>query len=133
MTNYINAILAVLSAAGGLVIHYLGGLDQLLIALLALIVVDYITGIAKAVATKTLDSKIGFKGIARKTLILSVVALSYIAESLTGGAVPLREAVILFFAANEGISILENAAAAGLPIPDKLKETLAQLRGKENG
>jgi toxin secretion/phage lysis holin len=133
MNKYINAILAVLSAAGGLAIHYLGGLDQLLMALLALIVVDYITGIAKAVAIKALDSKIGFKGIARKTLILSVVALSYVAESLTRGTLPLREMVILFFAANEGLSILENAAAAGLPIPEKLKETLAQLRGKENG
>ena len=133
MNKYINTILAILAALGGLVIRYLGGLDQLLMALLALIVVDYITGVAKAVATKALDSKIGFKGIARKTLIPSVVALSYIAESLTGGAVPLREAVILFFAANEGISILENAAAVGLPIPEKLKETLAQLRGKENG
>ena len=69
MNKYLNALLAVLAALGGLAIRYLGGLDQLLMALLALIVVDYLTGITKAIATKTLSSNIGFKGICKKVLI----------------------------------------------------------------
>jgi toxin secretion/phage lysis holin len=131
MNKHLNTPLAALSALGGLAIHILGGLDQLLIALVALMALDYLTGLAKALCTRSLSSAVGFRGIVRKTLILSVVALAYIAGSLIGSAVPLREMVIVFFAANEGLSILENAAAAGLPIPDGLRRALSQLRGRD--
>lgn len=95
-------------------------------------VVDYITGIAKAVHAKTLSSETGFRGIAKKVLTLSVVALAFVLDQVTGGVLPLREVTIVFFIANEGLSILENAAGAGLPIPQKLVDALEQL-GKSRG
>ena len=123
-------IKAALATVGGGIAFWLGGLDQLLSALIAAMVLDYLTGILRAIHRKALSSEIGFKGIAKKALTLVVVALSFIIESLTAHALPLREIVIMFFIANEGISILENAAGTGLPIPARLREVLAQLREK---
>lgn len=130
MNRYLNALTAGLAAVGGVIIHYLGGLDRLLVALMALMVLDYMSGVIKALCTRSLSSAVGFAGIVRKALIMAVVALAYITGGLMGEALPLREMVILFFAANEGLSVLENAAEAGLPIPEPLKQALTQLRGK---
>lgn len=116
------------SAIGGMVLYYLGGKDLLLTSLFVLMVLDYVTGILSAVATKTLSSRIGLEGIVRKTLLLSIVAVAFIIQSVLGDTFPLREAVLLFFIANEGISILENAARVGLPLPRTLKEVLSQLQ-----
>lgn len=112
---------------GGAIVNLLGGWDKLIMALLILMILDYITGIIKGTYNKELSSEIGFKGLLKKVLILVIVAVSVIAEQHMG--IPaVREMVIMFFAVNEGISILENASQMGLPIPEKLKNVLLQLR-----
>ena len=116
---------------GGFLCQWLGGLDVILKALLALVILDYITGVLKAIYTKKLSSAVGFKGLIRKIVIFIVVATAVIIESVIGNSIPLREIVIIFFICNEGISLLENASEF-IPIPDKLRDTLIQLRDKED-
>lgn len=127
-----NWISIVGGIVGGFLCNALGGWDVILKALVTLIILDYVTGILKAIYTKTLSSAIGFKGLIRKTLIFVVVATAVVAESVIGNTIPLREIVIIFFVCNEAISLLENASQF-IPIPDKLKETLIQLRDSKNG
>ena len=103
----------------------MGGCDGLIVALLCFVAVDYITGLMCAVSDKKLSSKAGFKGICRKVLIFTLVG---VANIHTGSV--LRTAVIFFYLSNEGVSLLENAAHLGLPIPKKLKEVLEQLHDK---
>lgn len=131
MHNTILWLKGVFAAAGGAIAYWLGGLDHLLTALLAVIVLDYLTGVCKAVHNRELSSEIGFRGIAKKVICLLVVALAFIVEITTAHTLPLREIVILFFIANEGLSILENAAGAGLPLPAKLREVLGQLSERD--
>lgn len=114
---------------GGFLCDLLGGNDVILRALIALVILDYITGVLKAIVTKTLSSAVGFKGLIRKIVIFIVVATAVIVQNVLGNAIPLREIVIIFFVCNEGISLLENASEF-VPIPDKLKDTLIQLREK---
>ena len=118
---------------GALLGWYLGGLDGFLYALIAFVVVDYITGVLRAIVEKKLSSRIGAHGIAKKVAIFLVVGIGHLIDTyLIGGmGAPLRTAVIFFYIANEGVSLLENATAIGLPVPDKLKDVLAQLHGKE--
>lgn len=117
-----------LSAVGGVVGWFLGGLDGLLYALLAFVVIDYITGVMCAIFDKKLSSKIGFKGILKKVLIFVMVAIGHIIDTnLIGTGSVLRTAVIFFYLSNEGISFLENTAHLGLPISSKLKAVLEQL------
>lgn len=116
--------------AGGFLCQHLGGWDVILKALVTLVILDYVTGVLKAIATKTLSSAIGFKGLIRKIIIFIVVATAVIVQSVIGDSIPLREIVIIFFVCNEGISLLENASEF-IPIPDKLKDTLIQLRDKK--
>ena len=116
---------------GGFLCYWLGGWDTFLKALVALVILDYITGVLKAIATKTLSSSIGFIGLIRKIIIFLVVATGVIVQRVIGDSIPLREIVIMFFICNEGISLLENASQF-IPIPDKLKETLIQLRDKND-
>lgn len=114
---------------GGFIVSLLGGWDKIITALLILMCLDYFTGIIKAIYNNELSSEIGFKGLAKKVLILVIVMVAVITEQYLG--VPaIREIVIMFFSVNEGISILENAAQMGLPIPTKLKNVLLQLREK---
>lgn len=115
---------------GGFLCQWLGGWDVILKALVVLIVLDYITGVLKAIVTKTLSSQVGFIGLIRKIVIFIVVATAVTVQAVVGDAIPLREIVIIFFICNEGISLLENASEF-VPIPEKLKETLIQLRDKE--
>lgn len=117
---------------GGVITQHLGGWDVTLKALITLVILDYITGVLKAIATKTLSSEVGFKGLIRKIITFIVVAVAVVIQGVIGDAVPLREIVIIFFICNEGISLLENASEF-VPIPEKLKETLVQLREKEKG
>jgi toxin secretion/phage lysis holin len=114
---------------------YLGGADGFLYALIALVVVDYITGILRAIVEKQPSSRIGARGIAKKEAIFLVVGIEHLADAylLGGNGAALRTAVVFFYIANEGISMLENVTAIGLPVPDKLKDVLAQLHGKSDG
>ena len=119
------------SALGGFLGWYLGGVDGFLYALIAFVLVDYITGVMCAVADKKLSSAVGFKGICKKVLILLLVGVANVVDiHIVGTGSALRSAVICFYLSNEGLSLLENAAHIGLPIPDKMKDVLAQLHGR---
>lgn len=129
-----NWIQLAFAAIGGFLGWFLGGLDGFLYALIAFIVIDYLTGIMCAIIDKKLSSEIGAKGIFKKVLIFTLVGVANILDVyvIKGGSV-LRTAVIFFYLSNEGVSILENSAHLGLPIPEKLKEVLKQLHGREDG
>lgn len=115
-----------IAAIGGLLVWMFGPWDTLVSVLLAFVVLDYITGLINAGIKHDLKSSVGFIGLAKKVMIFLLVALAALLDRVvpTNGAI--RAAVCLFYIANEGISILENAGAIGLPLPDKLKETLAR-------
>lgn len=120
------------SAFGGFLGWFLGGTDGFLYALLAFVIIDYITGILCAVADKSLSSEVGFKGICRKVLIFALVGIGNIVDIYVMGETGiLRTAVIFFYLSNEGVSLLENSAHLGLPIPEKLKTVLSQLHHRE--
>lgn len=126
--NVLSAIFATIGLWLGL---FIGPVNGLLIALIVFVITDYITGIASAIVRKELSSSVGFKGLARKVLIFLIVGIANVLDVYVLGAnAVLRTAVILFYMANEGLSIIENAGEIGLPIPKKLKEVLAQLRKK---
>lgn len=110
-----------------------GGVDGLLYALIVFMILDYITGVIVAVTKHELSSEIGFKGIAKKVLIMALVAVGHILdEHILGGGAFCRSAVIGFYIANEGISILENAGELGIPLPKKLIAVLKQLKSKDD-
>ena len=114
------------------IVYYLGGLDMALKTLLILMVLDYITGICKSIVNKKVNSIIGLKGIIKKVGYLILVALSFLLDGVVGDTGAIRNLVVYFFVANEGISILENWGAMGLPLPLKVMEVLEQLK-RENG
>jgi len=119
---------AIFTGLGGWIGYYLGGCDGLLYALIAFVVIDYITGVMCAVADHKLSSNVGFKGICRKVLIFLLVGIANIIDTkVLGQPGVLRTAVIFFYISNEGISLLENAGHLGLPIPGQLKAVLEQL------
>lgn len=120
-----------ITAIGGWLGYFVGGMDGLLTALLILMTIDYITGIMCAVVDKQLSSAVGFKGICKKVLILMLVGVAHVIDlHVVGTGEALRSAVICFYLSNEGVSVLENAGRLGLPIPEKLKAILAQLHDK---
>lgn len=130
MDNAFNWIKAAIAAAGGIIGWFFGDFDGFLYALIAFVVMDYVTGVMCAIVDKELSSQIGFKGIFRKILIFALVGVGHVLDSQVLGnpdAGALRTAVIFFYLSNEGVSILENTAHLGLPIPEKLKGILAQL------
>ena len=119
------------AAIGGWLGYFLGGVDGLMIALIIFMVLDYITGLMCAVIDKKLSSAVGFKGICKKVLILMLVGVAHIVDlHVVGTGDALRSAVVCFYLSNESVSMLENAAHLGLPIPEKLKSVLAQLHGR---
>jgi toxin secretion/phage lysis holin len=122
------------AGVGGVVGLYLGGADGFLYALIAFVVVDYITGVLRAIVEKQLSSRVGSKGIAKKVAIFLIVGIGHLVDAyvLGGSGAPIRTAVIFFYIANEGVSLLENSTAIGLPVPDKLKDVLQQLHGKSD-
>ena len=119
------------AALGGWLGYFLGGMDGLMIALIVFMVLDYITGLMCAIADKKLSSAVGFRGICKKVLILMLVGVAHIVDlHVVGTGDALRSAVVCFYLSNESVSMLENAAHLGLPIPEKLKSVLAQLHGR---
>ncbi len=119
------------AAIGGWLGYFVGGADGLLITLLVFMVLDYITGVMCGIVDKKLSSAVGFKGLFRKVVIIALVGVGHVVDMHvigTGGA--LRSAVICFYLSNEGVSLLENATHLGLPVPDKLKDVLAQLHNR---
>ena len=121
-----------ITAIGGWLGYFLGGIDGMLIALLVLMTLDYITGVMCAIVDKRLSSAVGFKGIMKKCVVLMLVGVANIIDvHVVGAGSALRGAVICFYMSNEGLSLLENAAYIGLPIPDKLREILEQLHDRD--
>lgn len=131
MKEFWMTIQVVFAGIGGWLGWFLGGGDGLLYALLAFVVIDYITGIMCAVVDKKLSSEVGFKGIFKKVLIFALVGVGHILDTrIIGAGSVLRTAVIFFYLSNEGVSLLENAAYLGLPVPQKLKSVLEQLHDR---
>lgn len=130
MEKLFNWISIVFGVIGGGITCWLGGWDTLIKTIVFLAVVDYVTGIIKGAHTKTLSSEIGFKGLLKKIVMFIVIAVAFAMQNLMNNSVPLREVVIMFYIANEGLSLLENAAMF-IPIPQKLKDVLLQLRDKD--
>ena len=131
MKEFWNTIQMVIAGIGGWLGYFLGGCDGLLYALIAFVVIDYATGLMCAISDKTLSSEVGFKGICRKVLIFLLVGIGNIIDvQVLGSPGVLRTAVIFFYLSNEGVSLLENAAHLGLPVPDAIKTVLEQLHDR---
>lgn len=119
----------VLVVKRGIVEDVLGGWDGLLSALILFMVVEYLTQILVAILNKKRSNEIGFCGIAKKVSIIFLVAVGNVIDVLViqNGSI-IRTAVIFFYLSNEGIIIIENVAILGLPIPQRLKDILEQLK-----
>ncbi len=131
MKEFWNSIQLVFTGIGGWLGYFVGGWDGLLYALIAFVVVDYLTGVMCAINDKTLSSEVGFRGICRKVLIFLLVGIAHILDvQVIGSASVLRTAVIFFYISNEGVSLIENAAHLGLPVPEKIKVILEQLHDR---
>ena len=129
MKNIINFITGTLAT---MLVFLLGGWDIAIQVLLLVVFLDYISGILKAIYNKKLNSEIGLKGIVKKIGYFIIVAVAVILDRTMGDTGAIRTLVIYFFVANEGISILENWGGMGLPLPQKLKDTLEQLKNDNN-
>lgn len=128
-----NLIQISIAAVGGWLGYFLGGWDGFLYALLAFVVIDYLTGLMCAVLDKKLSSEVGFRGIFKKVIMFALVGVGHIIDrNVIGDGSVIRTAVIFFYLSNEGVSILENAAHIGLPIPGKLKDILEQLHNRND-
>ena len=126
-----NGIQIAFSALGGFLGWFLGGADGFLYALIAFVVIDYITGVMCAINDQSLSSEVGFRGICRKVLIFLMVGIANILDvNVIGTGSVLRTAVIFFYISNEGVSLMENAAHLGLPVPEKIKVVLEQLHNR---
>ena len=131
MKEFWNTIQLIFTGIGGWLGYFLGGWDGLLYALIASVAIDYVTGVMCAISNHTLSSEVGFKGICRKVLIFLLVGIGSILDArVIGSGSVLRTAVIFFYISNEGVSILENAARLGLPVPEKIKVVLEQLHDR---
>ena len=131
MKEFWNTIQLVFTGIGGWLGYFLGGWDGLLYALIAFVAIDYVTGVMCAISNHTLSSEVGFKGICRKVLIFLLVGIGSILDAhVIGSGSVLRTAVIFFYISNEDVSILENAARLGLPVPEKIKVVLEQLHDR---
>ena len=134
MKEFWNTIQLAFAAVGGWLGYFLGGCDGLLYALIAFVAIDYITGVMCAISDKTLSSAVGLKGICRKVLLFLLVGIGNIIDvQVLGSPGVLRTAVIFFYLSNEGVSLLENAAHLGLPVPDAIKTVLEQLHDRSDG
>ena len=132
MKDVWNVVQVVFAAVGGGIGWFFGELDGFFYALLAFVVIDYLTGVMCAIADRSLSSEVGFRGIFRKVLIFVMVGAGHILDAqVVGTGDALRTAVIFFYISNEGVSLLENAAHIGLPVPEKLKDVLAQLHDRD--
>ena len=131
MKEFWTSVQVAFTAIGGWLGWFLGGCDGLLYALLAFVVIDYVTGVMCAVVDRRLSSAIGFRGIFKKVLIFALVGIGHILDAyVIGTCSVLRTAIIFFYLSNEGVSLIENAAHLGLPVPEKLKAVLEQLHDR---
>ena len=128
MNNFLENCKFAFALSGGVLGWIFGGFGSLIYALVAFVVIDYVTGVLLAIQKKEVSSEIGFKGISKKMMIFALVAVGNIIDQhVLGTGSSLRTMIIMFYLSNEGISILENAGKMGIPLPDKLKSILQQL------
>lgn len=128
MDTFLNNFKTMIVLLGGVLGWLLGGFDSLAYALVVFLAIDYITGVLLAIYEKKASSDIGFKGICKKGVIFTLVALGNIIDQhIFGSGSAFRTMLIMFYLSNEGISILENAAKMGVPFPQKLKDALLQI------
>lgn len=133
MKEFWNTIQLIFAAIGGWLGYFMGGCDGLLYALVAFVVIDYLTGVMCAISDHTLSSQVGFRGICRKVLIFLMVGIANIIDvQVLNAPGVLRTATVFFYLSNEGVSLLENAAHLGLPVPDAIKTVLEQLHSRGN-
>ena len=134
LKELINKMDYLIAAIGLMLGRFLGGMDGLLYALIAFVIVDYITGVLVAIYKKKLSSAVGFKGITKKIIIFLLVAVAHVLDAnVMNMGSAMRTAVIFFYLSNEGISILENVTKMGLPVPQKLKDVMAQIQDIRKG
>ena len=132
MENILNYFKIIIAALGTGITWLFGTWDTALIVLVCFMALDYLTGVLRAIVNKEVSSDTGLKGIARKTVILTVLIVAVLLDRLLNtGTWVFRTLICYFYIANEGISLLENCAGLGLPIPDKLKDALVQLKDGE--
>lgn len=127
MKNLINFITGTLFTG---ITYFLGGWDMALEILLWMIVLDYLTGVFKAIFNKKLNSEVGIRGVIKKVGYLIIVAVAVMLDRIIGDTGAIRNIVIFFFVANEGISLVENWVAMGLPMPQVIIDTLEQIKQK---
>ena len=126
---YLSIIAGIATAS----VYLLGGFDVAIQCLLVAIIIDYVSGLIKAFVTKTLSSQIGARGLLKKVAILLVVMLAVLIDRVTGESGAIRTLVIYYFVANEGLSITENLAQAGVPMPKIIKDALKALKKESKG
>ena len=132
MENILNYFKIIIAALGTGITWLFGNWDTALIVLVSFMALDYLTGVLRAIVNKEVSSDTGLKGIARKTVIFIVLIVAVLLDRLLNtGTWVFRTLICYFYIANEGISLLENCAGLGLPIPDKLKDALVQLKDGE--
>lgn len=131
--RFVLALKAGLAGVTAALTWLFGGWDMLLTVVLCMVVADYVSGLAAAVITQTINSGVGWRGITRKILILGVIVIAAQMDKAIGGGDTLRSITCLFYIGNEGISIVENMGKAGVPLPLKLKKVFEQLRAKGDG
>lgn len=132
MREFWNTIKLVFACLGGWLGYFLGGADMLVYTMLVFCICDYLTGVLCGIINKRLSSEVGFKGICKKILIFILIGVSHLLDTnILGEKGVLRTAVIFFYLSNEGLSIIENCAYLGLPIPERLKAVLEQLHNRE--
>ena len=130
LDRIVMVVMAVLALIGGWLSTLFGGWDNAMVVLATFIALDFVSGWVRAFIQKELSSDESIRGIAKKVFIFLIVAVAAQADRLTGSAL-VRNAVITFYCASEALSILENSVAAGLPVPEFLKEALKQLNEKK--
>lgn len=130
MEKYFNSASMIFGLVGGVITGVLGGWDVLTHAIVVLVIVDYLTGVGKAFTNKEVSSAVGFRGLFKKILIFVVIAVSVEMQKIIGDGIPLREIVIMFYIANEGISLIENVSEF-IPLPQKMKDIFIQIREKD--
>lgn len=128
----INKLMWVLGGILSLIFLITGGEDKMVECLSILMLIDYITGVAKAVIIEKVNSKAGFKGLLKKMVMISVVVLAYQIDLLFDGKFAIKSLTVGILLSNEGLSILENASICGVPIPEKLKNILEQYKDSKN-
>lgn len=128
--KYLNVAKMIFGLVGGVISGIIGGWDTLTHAMVFLLIMDYLTGVGKSVINKQLSSAVGFIGLFKKVLIFVVIAVAVEMQKVIGNGIPLREIVIMFYIANEGISLVENVSEF-IPLPEKLKDIFVQIKDKE--